>query len=81
MRRGLIKTSFFAFCLSLAIFAIRPASAEPIKIGYCDWPGWVAWEVAIQKGFFKEAESMRVRMVRIPAPMDAFPRARSTPTF
>lgn len=31
------------------------ALAEPLKIGYSDWPGWVAWEVAIQKGWFKEA--------------------------
>jgi NitT/TauT family transport system substrate-binding protein len=29
--------------------------AEPLKIGYSDWPGWVAWEVAIEKGWFKEA--------------------------
>ena len=29
-------------------------TAEPLKIGYSDWPGWVAWDVAIQKGFFKE---------------------------
>ncbi len=28
--------------------------AEPLKIAYSDWPGWVAWEVAIQKGWFKE---------------------------
>lgn len=31
------------------------ALAEPLKIGYSDWPGWVAWEVAMQKGWFKEA--------------------------
>jgi NitT/TauT family transport system substrate-binding protein len=31
------------------------ASAEPLKIGYSDWPGWVAWEVAVDKGWFKEA--------------------------
>jgi len=30
-------------------------AAEPLKIAYSDWPGWVAWEVAIQKGWFKEA--------------------------
>ncbi len=30
-------------------------AAEPLKIGYSDWPGYTAWEVAIQKGFFKEA--------------------------
>ena len=28
--------------------------AEPLKIGYSDWPGWVAWEIGIQKGWFKE---------------------------
>ncbi len=29
--------------------------AAPIKIAYSDWPGWVAWEVAIQKGWLKDA--------------------------
>jgi NitT/TauT family transport system substrate-binding protein len=31
----------------------RPAHAE-IKVGVSDWPGWVAWYVAEQKGFFKK---------------------------
>jgi NitT/TauT family transport system substrate-binding protein len=35
--------------------AAAAASAEPLKIGYSDWPGWVAWEVAIEKGWFSEA--------------------------
>lgn len=30
-------------------------SAEPLKIAYSDWPGWVAWEIGIKKGWFKEA--------------------------
>ncbi|WP_407304716.1 ABC transporter substrate-binding protein [Acinetobacter sp.] len=25
-----------------------------IKIGYSDYPGWVAWQIAIDKGWFKE---------------------------
>jgi NitT/TauT family transport system substrate-binding protein len=29
----------------------RPPTA-PLRIGYSDWPGWVAWQVAIEKGFF-----------------------------
>jgi NitT/TauT family transport system substrate-binding protein len=33
----------------------KPAAAEPLKVAYSDWPGWVAWEIAIQKGWFKEA--------------------------
>ncbi|MFM9836353.1 MAG: ABC transporter substrate-binding protein [Methylophilaceae bacterium] len=30
-------------------------AAEPLKIAYSDWPGFVAWQVAIDKGWFKEA--------------------------
>ena len=29
--------------------------AEPLKIGYSDWPGFTIFEVAKQKGWFKEA--------------------------
>jgi NitT/TauT family transport system substrate-binding protein len=39
----------------VAMALITSLQAEPLKIGYSDWPGWVAWEVAIQKGWFKEA--------------------------
>ncbi len=31
------------------------AQAETLKIAYSDWPGWIAWEIGIQKGWFKEA--------------------------
>lgn len=31
------------------------SSAAPLKIGYSDWPGYTAFEIAIQKGWFKEA--------------------------
>lgn len=33
-----------------------PVPAGPaLRIAYSDWPGWVAWEIAIQKGWFAEA--------------------------
>jgi len=32
-----------------------PAAKPPLRIGYSDWPGWTAFEVGIQKGWFKEA--------------------------
>jgi len=45
--------------LLLALFstpdAARAQAAKPLKIAYSDWPGWVAWQVAIDKGWFKEA--------------------------
>lgn len=49
------------------------ASAEPLKIGYSDWPGWVAWEVALEKGWFKE-EGVEVQFEWFDyvASMDAF---------
>ena len=40
--------------LSLAALATS-LQAAPLKIAYSDWPGWVAWEVAIQKGWIKQA--------------------------
>ena len=48
-------------------------SAEPLRIGYSDWPGWVAWEVAIEKQWFKE-EGVEVRFEWFDyvASMDAF---------
>ena len=35
------------------LLASAPARAE-VKVGLSDWPGWVAWYVAEQKGFFKK---------------------------
>jgi NitT/TauT family transport system substrate-binding protein len=35
--------------------AATPATLPPLRIAYSDWPGWVAWEIAIQKGWFKQA--------------------------
>lgn len=42
--------------LPLLLGAALPAlAAPPLKIGYSDWPGWVAWQVAIEKDWFKAA--------------------------
>lgn len=51
------RRAFAAFGLA-ATFAAgaalpRAALAE-VKVGVSDWPGWVAWYVAEQKGFFKK---------------------------
>lgn len=36
--------------------ASRPdPNAAPLRIGYSDWPGWVAWDVGVQKGWFRAA--------------------------
>jgi NitT/TauT family transport system substrate-binding protein len=30
-------------------------SGKPLSIAYSDWPGWLVWEIAVQKNFFKDA--------------------------
>lgn len=48
------KTLLTGVC---AAAALTSASAATLKIGYSDWPGWVAWQVAIDKGWLKDAGS------------------------
>src|SRR5258707_9263777 len=44
------------FIIALAGLAgIAGTMADPIKIGYSDWPGYTVLEVAKQKGWFKDA--------------------------
>jgi NitT/TauT family transport system substrate-binding protein len=45
----------FRFALLTVVAApVALNAAAPLKIAYSDWPGWVAWEIGIQKGWFKE---------------------------
>ena len=48
-------------------------SKAPLKIAYSDWPGWVAWEIAITKGWFKEAGvSVQFEWMDYVASMEAY---------
>jgi NitT/TauT family transport system substrate-binding protein len=48
------STPIFRTALAGLLALASLGHAEPLKIAYSDWPGWVAWEIAIQKGWFKE---------------------------
>ena len=52
----LCRSQLFRLCLAL-VGATSTASslARPLVVGYSDWPGWVAWEVAVEKQWFAEA--------------------------
>jgi NitT/TauT family transport system substrate-binding protein len=66
-----LKTA--AAAVAAGIFSIAAQAAEPLKIGYSDWPGWVAWEVAIEKGWFDEAGvDVEFEWFDYVASMDAF---------
>lgn len=48
-----ILPTLTAFLLTFGLLAASPATAA-VKIGVSDWPGWVAWYIAEQKGYFKK---------------------------
>src|SRR5260221_14696093 len=65
--------SVLGLVLSTAMFVAGAAAAEPLKVGYSDWPGWVAWQVALDKGWFKEAGvDVAFQWFDYSASMDAF---------
>ena len=45
-------------------------TASPITIGYSDWPGFVAWQVAIEKGWLKDAGLNICLLYTSPSPRD-----------
>ncbi len=66
--RKLVAGLFASVLISHAV-----AAAEPLKIGYSDWPGWVLWEVAIEKQWFKQAGvDVKFEWFDYVASMDAF---------
>jgi len=71
--KNIFKTVSKALAAVLMAGAFSNAVAEPLKIGYSDWPGWVAWEVGIEKGWFKEeGVDVKFEWFDYVASMDAF---------
>lgn len=59
--------------LTVSLTSLSSQAAEPLLIGYSDWPGWVAWEVAIEKDWFKEeGVDVKFEWFDYVASMDAF---------
>jgi NitT/TauT family transport system substrate-binding protein len=73
-----LTTSFRWLLAGVLFFALgapapQPAHAAPLKIVYSDWPGWVAWEIARQKKWDKEAGlDLEFMWMDYVAGMDAF---------
>ena len=55
--------------IALAFALVLPAKAE-VKIGLSDWPGWVAWYIAEEKGLF-EKHGADVKLVWFPTYTDS----------
>lgn len=68
-----IKTLFNMVAGAAFLSMSATALAEPLKIGYSDWPGWVAWQIAIEKQWFKQAGvDVKFEWFDYAASMDAF---------
>src|SRR5882762_5378965 len=63
-----IKTALLV--LAATLLTASQTKAAPIKIGYSDWPGWVAWEIAKEKGLFKK-HGVDVELVWFPVYTDS----------
>src|SRR6266404_198617 len=59
VRRTVSSLVLSAIFLAGFVFAARSVHAAPpnppLRVGFSDWPGWTAFEIGIQKGWFKEA--------------------------
>lgn len=57
----------------LSLSSLQSTQADTLTVGYSDWPGWVAWEVGINKGWFEEAGvDVEFEWFEYVASMDAF---------
>ena len=65
-----MKTKSLLLTLAAALFVACSAKAAPIKIGYSDWPGWVAWQIAKEKDLFKK-HGVEVELVWFPIYTDS----------
>lgn len=62
-----------AAVVTSAMMMTAAHAAKPLKIGYSDWPGWVAWEIALEKQMFKKAGvAVEFEWFDYVASMDAF---------
>lgn len=48
------RATSFTAAAAFALAALPHAAQAEVKVGLSDWPGWVAWYVAEQKGYFKK---------------------------
>ncbi len=63
----------FLKTLCVGLLLCGDALAEPLKIAYSDWPGWVAWDIAEKKGFFEKHDvDVELKWFEYMPSMDAF---------
>lgn len=77
---GSLKKSLSRLALAAAVAfaglsatAPRAQAETPLRIGFSDWPGWTPWQIAIDKGWFKQAGvDVQMQWFDYSASLDAF---------
>lgn len=65
--------SLLVLGLMMLICSGKTFASEPLKVAYSDWPGWIAWDIAQSKGFFKKhGVDVELKWMDYVASMDAF---------
>lgn len=71
--KHLVGRTVAALTLTAGLAAVSSSARADVSVAYSDWPGWVAWQVAIDKGWLKEAGvNAKFEWFDYSASMDAF---------
>ncbi len=66
----LLSAARVALAAALCSFMLSAPARAEVKVGVSDWPGWVAWYIAEEKGFFKK-HGADVKLVWFPTYTDS----------
>ncbi|WP_298224762.1 ABC transporter substrate-binding protein [Acidocella sp.] len=55
MKRAFKLTSLLSAAALSLLIGVSAKAETPLRIGFSDWPGWTGWQIAIDKGWFKQA--------------------------
>lgn len=73
MSRNRFIAVAFGLVVSLAAGMASAAQQAPLNVGYNSWPGFMAWQVAIDKGWIKQAGvNVTFELLDYSASLDAF---------
>jgi NitT/TauT family transport system substrate-binding protein len=55
MRLSKLARAITVAALALGSTPLAARAETPLRIGFSDWPGWTGWQIAVDKGWFKQA--------------------------
>lgn len=65
MRKNYWMVRVLMLQLCATLLCVSAQVRADVKVGYSDWPGWLAWAIAEQQGFFKK-HGANVKLIWFP---------------